>query len=36
VRVAPPLTITREQLDGAVDVFAAVLRELEQRLPAAA
>jgi ornithine--oxo-acid transaminase len=36
VRLAPPLTITREQLDGAVDVFAAVLRELEQRLPAAA
>ena len=36
VRFAPPLTITREELDGAVDIFAAVLRELEQGLLAAA
>jgi 4-aminobutyrate aminotransferase-like enzyme len=36
VRFAPPLTITREELDGAVDIFATVLRELEQRLLAAA
>jgi ornithine--oxo-acid transaminase len=36
VRFAPPLTITREELDSAVDIFAAVLRELEQRLQAAA
>jgi ornithine--oxo-acid transaminase len=36
VRFAPPLTITQEELDGAVDIFAVVLRELEQRLLAAA
>jgi ornithine--oxo-acid transaminase len=36
VRFAPPLTITREELDAAVDIFAIVLRELEQRLLAAA
>jgi len=36
VRFAPPLTISREELDRAVDIFATVLRELEQRLLAAA
>jgi len=36
VRFAPPLTITREELDSAVEIFAGVLRELEQQLLAAA
>jgi ornithine--oxo-acid transaminase len=36
VRFAPPLIITREELDSVVDVFATVLRELEQGLLAAA
>jgi len=36
VRFAPPLVITREELDSAVDIFAIVLRELEQGLLAAA
>jgi ornithine--oxo-acid transaminase len=36
VRFAPPLTITRDELDSAVDVFATVLRELEQQLLEAA
>ena len=36
VRFAPPLTITPEELDSAVDIFAGVLRELEQQLLAAA
>jgi ornithine--oxo-acid transaminase len=36
VRFAPPLTISREEVDHAVDIFAAVVRELEQRLLAAA
>ena len=29
VRFAPPLTITREQIDGAIDTFRDILRELE-------
>jgi ornithine--oxo-acid transaminase len=36
VRFAPPLTIAREELDRAVDIFAVVLRELERGLLAAA
>jgi ornithine--oxo-acid transaminase len=36
VRFAPPLTITREELDCAVEIFATVLHELERSLLAAA
>ncbi len=36
VRLAPPLIITEEQLDEAVDRIAAALAEIEQELPQAA